>query len=182
MAQISASGPAFQHIALMVRDINKSHWFFTEALGFEQCGALDPARGVDFRFYRGGPDRHHDFALVQTPDPSAFPPANTQWSMFENKVGINHIAICYPTREEWLARIRHMQEVGVEFRQRGNHGMTHSVYVSDPDGNGIEVLYELPESVWSGDVNGALNYWDPMPTDGEESLQDPTDYKVFAKS
>jgi catechol 2,3-dioxygenase len=82
-----------------------------------------------------GPDRHHDFALVQTPDPSAFPPANTHWSMFENKVGINHNAICYPTREEWLARIRHLREVDVEFRQRGNHGMTHSVYVSDPDGN-----------------------------------------------
>lgn len=183
MAQVSKSGPAFQHIALMVRDIEASHRFFTEALGFEQCGTLDTettvrAAGVpvDFRFYRGAPDRHHDFALVQTPDPSPFPPANTQWNMFDNKVGINHIAICYPTREEFLARLQVLRELGVEFRQRGNHGMTHSVYVSDPDGNGIEVLYELPEDVWAGDVNGALNYWSPMPTEGDAALTDDTQY------
>jgi catechol-2,3-dioxygenase len=26
---------------------------------------------------------------------------------------------------------------------RGHHGMTHGAYVVDPDGNGIEILYEL---------------------------------------
>ena len=189
MAQTNPTGPAFQHLALMVRDIEKSHRFYTEALGFKQCGALDPqvtinAAGVsvDFRFYRGAPDRHHDFALVQTPDPTPFPPANTEWSMFENKVGINHIAICYPSRDEFLQRLEVLRDQGVEFRQRGNHGMTHSVYVSDPDGNGIEVLYELPETVWAGDVNGALNYWQGMPTDGAEALTDDTDYPVFNTS
>lgn len=187
MAQTSSSGPSFQHLALMVRDIAASHRFYTEALGFEQCGTLDPKTAeavcgipVDFRFYRGAADRHHDFALVQTPDPSVFPAANTDWNMFDNKVGINHIAICYPTRDEFLTRIRHLKEIGVEFRQRGNHGMTHSVYVSDPDGNGIEVLYELPEDTWVGDVNAALNYWDPMPVEGDEALTDRTSNPVFS--
>ena len=187
MAQTSATGPSFQHLALMVRDIEKSHRFYTEALGFEQCGTLDPQMTidsvgipVDFRFYRGAADRHHDFALVQTPDPSVFAEADTEWNMFDNKVGINHIAICYPNRDEFLSRLRHLREFGVEFRMRGNHGMTHSVYVSDPDGNGIEVLYELPEEVWVSDVNAALNYFDPMPLEGEEALTDRTDNPVFA--
>lgn len=186
MAQTRPSGPSFQHVALMVRDIEASHRFYTEALGFEHCATLDPETTirsvgvpVDFRFYRGAPDRHHDFALVQTPDPSPFPPPNTKWNMFDNKVGINHIAICYPTRQDFLDRLRVLRELGVEFRQRGNHGMTHSVYVSDPDGNGIEVLYELPEDTWVGDVNGALNYWEDMPTDGEGALDDPVDNPVF---
>lgn len=187
MAQTSSSGPAFQHLALMVRDIEKSHRFYTEALGFEQCGALDAqmtkdfaGTPVDFRFYRGAKDRHHDFALVQTPDPSKFEAADTQWNMFDNRVGINHVAICYPTREEFLARLRHLRDLGVEFRMRGNHGMTHSVYVCDPDGNGIEVLYELPENVWVGDVNAALNYFDPVPLDGDDALEDRTDNPVFS--
>jgi catechol 2,3-dioxygenase len=189
MAQVSTSGPSFQHIALMVRDIDKSHRFYTEGLGFEQCGTLDPRTTtatigipIDFRFYRGAPDRHHDFALVQTPDPTPFGPANTEWNMFDNKVGINHIAVCYPTREEWLERLRIMRDLGIEFRQRGNHGMTHSAYVSDPDGNGVEVLYELAEDIWVGDVNAALNHWDPMPTDGEASLTDRLENPVFSGS
>jgi catechol 2,3-dioxygenase len=169
----------------MVRDIEASHRFYTEAVGFEQCGKLGEgappdAQDIDFRFYRGAEDRHHDMALVQIPDPSVFPPANTEWEMLENKVGINHFAICYPTREAFLERLEKLRELGVEFRQRGNHGMTHSVYVSDPDGNGVEFLYELPESVWVGDVNAALNYWEDMPTEGDEALADSTDYKQFA--
>ena len=123
MSQVRASGPSFQHIALMVRDIEASHRFYTEALGFEQCGKLatrHDADGnlIDFRFYRGAPNRHHDFALVQTPDPSVFPPADTNWDMFDNKVGINHIAVCYPTREEFLDRLKVLRACGVLGYQR----------------------------------------------------------------
>jgi catechol-2,3-dioxygenase len=179
MGQTNPNGPTLQHLALMVRDIDASHRFYTEAVGFEQCGKIDRP-GIDFRFYRGAEDRHHDLALVQTPDPSAFPPADTEWQMASNKVGVNHLAICYPTREDFLERLAVLQEMGIEFRQRGKHGMTHSVYVSDPDGNGVEFLYELPESVWVGDVNAALNYWEDLPKEGAAALEDPTDYKQFA--
>lgn len=71
-----------------------------------------------------------------------------------------------------------MRELGVEFRRRGNHGMTHSVYVSDPTAM-VELLYELPEDVWIDDVNAALNYWEPMPTHGDDFLEDSTDYPRF---
>jgi len=181
MGQSNPNGPTFQHLALMVRDIEASHRFYTEVVGLEQCGKIrnDVLPDIDFRFYRGASDRHHDLALVQIPDPSVFPPPNPEWQMVENKTGINHFAICYPTREAFLERLRIAQEHGVEFRQRGNHGMTHSVYVADPDGNGVELLYELPEEVWVNNVNDALNYWSPMETDGEAALTDDTDYHRF---
>ena len=60
---------------------------------------------------------------------------------------------------------------------RGNHGMTHSAYIADPDGYGIEVLYDLPEEVWSGDVDAALNYFEYLPP--EKELEDTTDYQRF---
>ncbi|MDG2112421.1 MAG: VOC family protein [Actinomycetota bacterium] len=187
MGQTNPNGPILQHLALMVRDIEASHRFYTGAVGFEQCGKLgDKSRSgsqsIDFRFYRGAEDRHHDLALVQIPDPSAFPPANTEWQMVENKVGINHLAICYPSREDFLERLQALRDLGVESRQRGNHGMTHSVYVSDPDGNGVEFLYELPEEVWVDNVNAAPNYWEPMSTEGDDSLEDSTDYHRFVDS
>ena len=66
------------------------------------------------------------------------------------RVGLNHVAIAWPDRESWLKQVAFLQEKGVAFHRRINHGMTHSVYISDPDGHGIEVLYELPREVWEG--------------------------------
>ncbi len=106
---------------------------------------------MTMRFYRGDESHHHDFALVQVVDPdSAGPPE--PWSMEPRRVGVNHIAIGYPDRGAWLSQLEHLKANGVEFIVRGNHGMTHSAYIADPDGYGIEVLYDLPEEVWSGDV------------------------------
>ena len=177
----STKGPVVQHLAINVRDIEASHRFYTDVLGFEHCGtlAISGIPDVKFRFYRGDKTRHHDLAIVQAPDPSQFPAADTEWQMFGNRVGINHIAICYPDRETFLARLAHLKKKGVEFRMRGNHGMTHSVYVSDPDGNGVEVLYDLPAEVWKGDVNAALNYWEPVAAEGDAALADSTDYHRF---
>jgi catechol 2,3-dioxygenase len=60
--------------------------------------------------------------------------------------------------------------------------MTHSVYISDPNGHGIEVLYELPREVWEHDIDAAQNYVEHLPTEGAESLIDRTDNPVFGRS
>jgi catechol-2,3-dioxygenase len=60
--------------------------------------------------------------------------------------------------------------------------MTHSVYISDPDGHGIEVLYELEREVWAGDIDGAQNHAEPLPTEGDAALVDRTDNPVFGPS
>lgn len=173
------SGPSVNHLVLTVRDLRASHAFYTEQLGFEKCGELSgPMAGSEMWFYRGHESSHHDFALVQVKDPAGVPAAGPWQGFFpEHAVGINHVAIGYPTREEWLGRIRHLRDNGVEFVIRGNHGMTHSAYISDPDGHGIEVLYELPAEVWEGDINAALNYFELLPSD---SVDDDTDYHRFA--
>ena len=87
----------------------------------------------------------------------------------------------YPSREEWLERIKILQDKGVEFKVRGNHGMTHSAYFNDPDGNFIEVVYDVPAEVWQDDVEAALNYFEVLPNSGEESLQDSVEYQTFAR-
>lgn len=175
------SGPHISHIVLNVRNIDASERFYTEMLGFERCGKLADRPGrepVDMRFFKGGGDNHHDLALVQLKGEAATSPV-PDWSMFTDIPGIGHLALAYGTREEWLAQIEHLQKSGVEFKVRGNHGMTHSAYVVDPDGHGIEVLYDLPSEVWAGDVDAALSFFEPLPTTGSGSLDDDADYKVF---
>jgi catechol-2,3-dioxygenase len=169
------------HLVLNVRDIERSHHFYTEILGFEQCGELGEHIPMTMKFYRSSPESHHDLALVQLPDPEAAGPVQ-RWSMVKARGAINHIAVCFPDRDSWLKQLEHLRANDVEFLVRGDHGMTHSVYIADPDGNGIEVLYELPAEVWEGDLNAALNYFAPKPLEGPESLVDDTDYKRFQSS
>ena len=87
---------------------------------------------------------------------------------------MNHIAITMPTREAWLAHLAYLQEKGVKFDRRVEHGMTHSLYIHDPNGYGVEFVYDLPKEVWKDDINGALNYVKVLPTEGAEALDDRT--------
>jgi catechol 2,3-dioxygenase len=61
--------------------------------------------------------------------------------------------------------------------------MTHSLYISDPNGYGVELLYDLPREIWEGDIDAALNYVRPLPSEGPEALIDETEnIPVFAAS
>mgnify|MGYP003349934383 CR=1 FL=1 len=72
--------------------------------------------------YRATPDSHHDLALVQVEHPEQEPPV-ARWSMAGTRAGINHIAITYPNRDEFLRQLEHLSANGVEFLVRGDHGM-----------------------------------------------------------
>ena len=166
------------HLVLNVRDLEESHAFWTEIMGFKQVGELRPRpdrpNPPKMRFYSGDHDgemNHHDLAMVEMPN---LPPPQ-EWSMTDSQVAINHIAITMPSREAWLKQLAFLQSKGIKFNRRVNHGMTHSLYITDPNGYGIEVLYELPRDVWGGDIDAALNYAERLPTEGEEALIDETE-------
>jgi catechol-2,3-dioxygenase len=174
MSTTPSRGPSVNHLVLNVTDLEASHHFYTAVLGFEQCGEL--SHTMKMRFYRGSESTHHDLALVEVNEPAAERDPGP-WSMEPKHVGVNHFAIAYPDRESWLAQLRHLKAQGVEFLVRGNHGMTHSAYIADPDGYGVEVLYNVPPDVWQDDVDAALNYFEYLPP--EEELEDSTEYQRF---
>ena len=124
------------------------------------------------RFYsglRGGKLNHHDLALVENRN---LPPRPENWALFGTPMAIHHIAIQMPDRETWLKRLAFLQEKGVKFNARVNHGMTHSAYINDPNGYTIEMLYELPREMWEGDIDASLNYLTFAPAEGPAALAD----------
>jgi len=164
------------HVVLNVHDIEESHRFWTEVIGLKQVGALRPRPDMEslpaMRFYSGNHDgklTHHDVAIVENPN---LPPRPKEWDMFGAPQAINHIAIAMPDRESWLEKLAELQEKGVKFNLRVNHGVTHSVYINDPNGYGVEVLYELPRALWEGDIDAGLNHLEFLPTEGAEALED----------
>lgn len=176
----AAARPAgVSHLVLNVRNLDASHRFWTEVMGFEQCGELRETPGMKMRFYRGGTEgHHHDLALAEVRRPDEQPDV-VEWSMAPRRTGLNHVAVAYPNREAWLQQVAHLQACGVPFHLRGEHGMSHSVYVSDPDGHGIEVLYDLPRETWEEGLDEAFNYFKALPAEGPGALEDGTEYPVF---
>ncbi len=74
------------HLVLNVRNIEESHRFWTEIIGFRQVGEIHatPKRPnpPKMRFYSGdhggGAMSHHDVALIENPN---LPPPPAEWSM-----------------------------------------------------------------------------------------------------
>jgi catechol-2,3-dioxygenase len=167
------------HLVLNVRDLEESHLFWTEVVGFKKVGELTPTADrpnpPKMRFYSGvredGTSHHHDIALVEN---RALPAPPAEWKMFDMPVAVNHIAISMPSREAWLEHLTYLQNKGVKFDRRVEHGMTHSLYIHDPNGYGVEFVYDLPKEVWQGDINAALNFVKTLPTEGAEALEDRT--------
>ena len=179
-----ANGPVtpigLNHLVINVRNMEESHRFWTEIVGLKQVGELYPTptrpNPPKMRFYSGdhggGTMHHHDIALIENPSLPA-PPAD--WRMHGMPSAISHIAIALPSREAWLKQLAYLQEHGVKFDRRIEHGMTHSLYIHDPNGYGVELLYELPRELWDGDINAALNFAVEVPTEGAAALQDRTE-------
>jgi catechol-2,3-dioxygenase len=165
------------HLVLNVRDLEESHRFWTEIVGFRMVGELkarpDRPTPPKMRFYSGkrndGGTHHHDLALVEN---RSLPTPPKDWSMFGMPCAVNHIAITMPNREAWLSHLAYLQDKGVKFNRRVEHGMTHSLYIHDPNGYGVEVVYDLPREIWEGDIDAALNYSVSLPTEGADALVD----------
>jgi catechol 2,3-dioxygenase len=184
MAKSAVTPVGLNHLVLNVRDLEESHSFWTEIVGLKQVGELKPSakrpNPPKMRFYSGdhggGAMSHHDLALIENRE---LPPPPKDWSMVGMPCAISHVAIALPSREAWLEQLAFLRERGVKFDRRVNHGMTHSLYIHDPNGYGVELLYELPREVWEADIDGALNYAENLPTEGAEALNDETEVPVF---
>src|SRR5262245_31822000 len=130
------------HVVLNVRDIEESHRFWTEVVGLKQVGALRPRSDMGpgpmptMRFYsgsHGGKMTHHDVALVENPN---VPKPSAEWGLFGAPLALNHVAIAMPDRESWQKKLEDLQRRGVNCQLGINHGVTHSVDLSEPHGSG----------------------------------------------
>ena len=173
------------HLVLNVRDIEESHKFWTEIVGLKQVATLkqrpDRPMTPKMRFYSAvndGKVTHHTVALVESPN---LPPPS-EWGLANASVAINHVALTMPNREAWLKQLAFLQSRDVKFNWRVNHGVTHSVYINDPNGYGVEFLYELPRDMWENDIQGAIDFLETLPSEGPEALVDRTDSPSFGKT
>lgn len=72
------------------------------------------------------------------------------------KAGLYHFALLLPSRLDLGLILKHFIQSRTELQGASNHGISEAIYLADPDGNGIEIAADTPDSTWKWN-NGKLD-------------------------
>jgi catechol 2,3-dioxygenase len=142
------------HVHLKVSDLERSLAFYRDALGFSVTADGRPI-GLQAVFLAVG-DYHHHLALNTWESEGATPPP-------PGHTGLYHVAFVYPDRHELAHAVERLQAHGVEIDHATDHGATVSVYLDDPDGNGVELYYDRPREMWQDEQGRPVLRADRIP-------------------
>src|SRR4051794_11979260 len=70
--------------------------------------------------------------------------------------GLYHFALLVPERAQLAAFLVHVAREKVPLTGMSDHFVSEAIYLSDPDGHGIEVYWDRPREVWEGQVASRL--------------------------
>lgn len=147
------------HVHLKVADLDRATRFYTQVLGFQ----VTQRYGAQAVFLSAGGYHHHIGLNTWTSKNGPSPPPNA--------TGLFHAAILYPTRADLARALKRLLDHNVPLTGAADHGVSLALYLNDPDGNGLELYWDRPESEWPRDQEGNLQMvTDPL--DLETLLQD----------
>ncbi len=133
------------HIVLYVRDLDASRAFYGGVLGWPEIATLGRAGAV---FSSGR--THHELLLLEVGRDAAPPPAGRRLGLYHFGLKIGE------TDDELREALDTLREGGVPITGTADHGVTHSVYITDPDGNEIELYIDVQPEAWRDDPTAVL--------------------------
>lgn len=134
--------PHIGHVHLHVSDLDRAVHFYREVLAFHLTGH-GPDVGLPAAFLAAG-DYHHHIGLNTFHSLGGSPPP-------EGHTGLHHVAILYPSYEAFCAAVQRLVDHDWPIDSSEDHGATLSIYLRDPDGNGIELYHDRPRDQWFDD-------------------------------
>lgn len=131
------------HVALRVSDLDEALGFYHGVLGMDIVRRF----GDQAAFVSAGGYHHHIGLFAGSPragDPAPAP-------------GLEHLAIRYPTRRALAEGLQNVLRSGTPVRGTADHGDTESIYLQDPDGNGVELYVDRPREWWGRHPGGPFD-------------------------
>jgi catechol 2,3-dioxygenase len=132
------------HVHLKVADLDRALVFYRDVLGFEVTQRM----GWQAAFLSAGGYHHHvGLNTWESAGGSPPPPGTT---------GLYHVAFLYPDRPSLADALARLVRAGIPLDGAADHGVSEALYLRDPDGNGVELYRDRPESEWPRTSSGAL--------------------------
>ena len=132
------------HVHLKVANLQRALDFYCGVLGLE----LTQRYGEEAAFVSAGGYHHHIGLNTWESRDGSPPPQGT--------TGLYHFAILYPTRAALADALRRLTRANVSLEGASDHGVSEALYLSDPDGNGIELYWDRPKELWPRAANGQI--------------------------
>lgn len=147
------------HVHLKVSDLQRSLDFYCGLLGFE----LMTTYGKDAAFISAGGYHHH--IGLNTWYSKNGPPAP------QHSAGLFHTAILYPARKDLAIIFQRLWEEEYPLSGASDHGVSESLYLDDPDKNGVELYWDRPRDQWPVRPDGSVEMF-TRPLDIESLLKE----------
>lgn len=122
-------------VNLVVADLPRSVAFYTQAIGLRLQGQADGRALLG----SGGPPL---IELVE--EPGAAP--------VDHSTGLFHLALLLPDRVELARWVQHAIDDAIRVDGASDHVVSEAIYLSDPDGHGLELYVDRERSIWDGKV------------------------------
>ena len=129
------------HVNIYVRNAERARDWYEDLLGLHTHG-FTPGRAA---FMSADLGNSHDIAMIEVGDNAPGPQ--------KGQVGLNHMAWYMESLDDLKELYFRIKEKNIEIERVSDHGHAIGIYIRDPDGNGIEVSYEMPKSEWGHDEN-----------------------------
>jgi len=123
-------------VHLTVADLGSSLDFYRTAVGLDVLAEPDGGASLG----SGGKE-----LVVLVEEPGAPPAAGY--------TGLYHFALLLPERSDLAGWLAHVVRDRVPLTGLSDHFVSEAIYLSDPDGHGIEIYWDRPREVWEGQVD-----------------------------
>ena len=149
------------HVHLKVADVDRALVFYRDLLGFTLVYRLPDNSAA---FLASG-DYHHHIALNTWLSRGSQPAS-------PRHTGLYHLAIRYPSRRDLAIAVRRLIDAGVRIHGVADHGVSESIYLADPDTNGVELTWDRPQHAWPRHADGSLALAMADPLDLDQLLRE----------
>jgi catechol 2,3-dioxygenase len=141
------------HFNIQVQDVNECVDFYRDVVGFNVAYERPLINAVFF----SNQSTYHDLAVMD-----AHGPLGTG-----HETVLHHLAFELENEVELVASYQRAVAAGVTFTTTQSHDVAHSVYLDDPDGNGVEIYADVIaawQEVSTGVITAAKQDWQPGDT------------------